>query len=129
VPLAQVHRDAVPHSRRCPRFHAEPLTVVRRRGNPFAGAQKRLPHRAYIGRQGPWRRTDCEEIAVAAAQIACGAEHLLWAGARGIESGRTVIGFDTPEKARAMQAWIDASGIADRPPPEPPPNLPQLKVG
>jgi hypothetical protein len=43
--------------------------------------------------------------------------------------GRTVLGFDTPEKARAMQTWIDVSGIADRPLPEPPPNMPQLKVG
>jgi hypothetical protein len=40
-----------------------------------------------------------------------------------------VFGFDTPEKAQAMQAWIDASGIANRPPPELPPNYPQLKVG
>jgi hypothetical protein len=103
--------------------------MVRRRGNPFADAQKRLPHRAYIGRQGPWLRADREEIDAAAARIAGGAEYLSWAGARGIERGRTVIGFDTPEKARAMEAWIDASGIADRPPPEPPPNLPQLKVG
>ena len=103
--------------------------MVRRWGNPFADAQKRLPHRAYIGRQGPWRRVDREEIDAAAARIAGGAEYLLWAGARGIESGRTVIGFDTPEKARRMQAWIEASRIADRPLPEPPPNLPQLKVG
>jgi hypothetical protein len=43
--------------------------------------------------------------------------------------GRTVFGFDTPEKAQAMQIWIDASGIADRPLPEAPPNLPQLKAG
>jgi hypothetical protein len=103
--------------------------VVMRRGNPFVDAQKRLRHRAYIGRQGPWRRVDREEIDAAAARIAAGAGYLSWAGARGTEMGRTVVGFDTPEKAQAMQAWIDASGIADRPLPEPPPNLPQLKVG
>ena len=103
--------------------------MVRRRGNPFADAQKRLPHRAYIGRQGPWRRVDREEIDAAATRIAAGAEYLLWAGARGIESARTVIGFDTPKKAQLMQAWVEASGIADRPLPEPPPNQPQLKVG
>ena len=103
--------------------------MVTRRGNPFADAQKRLPHRAYIGRQGPWRTVDREEIDAAAARIAGGAEFLSWAGGRGTEMGRTVFGFDTPEKAQAMQAWIDASGIADRPLPEPPPNLPQLKVG
>jgi hypothetical protein len=103
--------------------------MVRRRGNPFADAQKRLPHRAYIGRQGPWRREDREEIDATATRIAGGAEYLSWGGARGIEAGRTVFSFDTPEKARAMQGWIDTSGIADRPLPEPPPNLPQLKVG
>jgi len=105
------------------------VIVATRRGNPFANAQKRLPHRAYIGRQGPWRRVDREEIDAAAARIAGGAEYLSWAGGRGTEFGRTVFGFDTPEKARSMQAWIDALGIADRPLPEPPPNYPQLKVG
>ena len=103
--------------------------MVRRRGNPFADAQKRLPHRAYIGRQGPWRRVDREEIDAAAARIAGGAEYRSWAGRRGTEMGRTVFGFDTPEKARAMQTWIDVSGIANRPLPEPPPKQPQLKVG
>jgi hypothetical protein len=39
-----------------------------------------------------------------------------------------VLCFDTAEKARAMQAWIDASGIASRPRPEPPPDYPQLKT-
>jgi hypothetical protein len=105
------------------------VIVATRRGNPFAHAQKRLPHRAYIGRQGPWRRVDREEIDAAAARIAGGAEYLSWASRRGTEIGRTVLGFDTLEKAQAMQAWIDASGIADRPLPEPPPNYPQLKVG
>jgi hypothetical protein len=105
------------------------VIVATRRGNPFANAQKRLPHRAYIGRQGPWRRVDREEIDAAAARIAGGAEYLSWGGRRGIEIGRTVFGFDTSGKARAMQAWIDASDIADRPLPEPPPNYPQLKVG
>ena len=78
--------------------------MVRRRGNPFADAQKRLPHRAYIGRQGPWRRVDREEIDAAAARIADGAEYLPWAGGRGTEMGRTGFAFDTPEKAQAMQA-------------------------
>jgi hypothetical protein len=129
VPLAQVHRDTVPNSLRGTRLHAEPLIVVRRRGNPFANAQKRLPYRACIGRQVPWRRVDREEIDATAARIAGEAEYTSWAGGRGAEMGRTMFGFDTPEKAQAMQAWVDASGIADRPLPEPPPNLPQLKVG
>jgi hypothetical protein len=101
----------------------------RRRDNPFADAQKRLPHRAYIGRQGPWRRVDREETDAASARIAGGAKYLSWAGARGTEMERTVFGFDTPEKAQAMQACINVAGIAARLFPEPPPNLPQLKVG
>ena len=61
--------------------------------------------------------------------IAADGEHLIYEGARGEELGCRVIAFDAPEKAQAMQAWIDTSRIADRPRPEPPPDYPQLKVG
>jgi hypothetical protein len=53
---------------------------------------------------------DREEIDATATRIG-EAEHISWAGGRGTETGRTVFGFDTAEKAQAMQAWIDASGI------------------
>jgi len=91
--------------------------VVRRRGNPFANAQKRLPYRAYIGRQGPWRRVDREEIDATAARIAGEAEYTSWAGGRGAEMGRTMFGFDTPEKAQAMQAWVDEALELQKPAP------------
>jgi hypothetical protein len=103
--------------------------MVRRKGNPFAEKQRRLPHRAYIKREGPWRPADREELEVACRRIANGAEYLIWAGSRGPELGCTVIGFDISRKAVEMQVWIDASGIADRPRPQSPPDLPQLKCG
>lgn len=60
--------------------------------------------------------------------IASGAEYLAYAGTRGDELCCRVFCFDRVEKARAMQAWIDASGIANRPAPAPS-NHPQLRVG
>jgi hypothetical protein len=47
--------------------------------------------------------------------IAASAEYLAYAGTRGDELYCRVFCFDTAEKARAMQAWIDASGIENRP--------------
>jgi hypothetical protein len=103
--------------------------MVRRRGNPFAEKQRRLPHRAFIKREGPWRPADWDEIEAACRRIANGAEYLTWSGSRGLELGCTVIGFDTSKKAVEMQVWIDTGGIADRPLPQSPPGLPQLKCG
>jgi hypothetical protein len=105
------------------------LIVVRRRGNPFAVAQKRLPHKALLRREEPLRKADEEELNAVCKRIAQEAEYLCYAGSRGEENGCKVICFDAPEKASAMRVWIDASGIASRPRPEPPPNYPQLKVG
>jgi len=91
--------------------------------------QRRLPHKALMRREEPLRRADEEELARMCKRIAHGSEHLAYAGSRGEENGCKVVCFDTAEKARAMQVWIDVSGIASRPRPEPPPNYPQLKVG
>jgi hypothetical protein len=103
--------------------------MVRRRGNPFAEQLRRLPHKALLRREDPFRKVDQEDLDAACKRIARGAEYLCYAGSRGAENGCKVICFDMPEKARAMQAWIEASGIASRPRPEPPPSYPQLKVG
>jgi hypothetical protein len=68
---------------------------------------------------------DLEEIDAACQRIANGTEYLeylRWSVSRGAENGCTIIGFDTPENAAEMQAWINANGIADRPPPESAPN-------
>jgi hypothetical protein len=89
--------------------------MARRKANPFADKLRRLPYRASIKRDGPFRRGDDAEIEAACVRIAAGAEFISYAGSRGEESGCKVLGFDTPEKAREMQAWIDESGIATRP--------------
>jgi hypothetical protein len=108
---------------------AEPLIVVRRRENPFAAQKARLPYRALFRRDEPLRPTDRDELEAVTLSIAAGGELLIYEGMRGDELGCCVIAFDAPEKAQAMQAWIDTSRIADRPRPEPPPDYPQLKVG
>lgn len=102
--------------------------MVRRRGNPFAGARQRLPHKALLRREDRLRPSDDDEVMAVMLSIAAGAEYLAYAGSRGDELNCRVFCFDTAEKARAMQAWIDASGIANRPGPSPS-NHPQLKVG
>jgi hypothetical protein len=103
--------------------------VVRRRENPFAAKKARLPYKALLRREEPLRPTDRDELEAVTLSIAAGGEYLIYEGMRGDELGCRVIAFDAPEKAQAMQAWIDTSRIADRPRPEPPPDYPQLKVG
>lgn len=102
--------------------------MVRRRGNPFANTLKRLPHKALMRRDEPPRRSDDDEVIAMMLSVAAGAEYLSYAGARGEELYCRVFCFDMAEKARAMQAWIDASGIESRPALAPS-NHPQLKVG
>jgi hypothetical protein len=102
--------------------------MVRRRGNPFASTVKRLPHKALMRRDEPLLPSDNDEVMAVMVSIAAGAEYLAYAGTRGDELYCRVFCFDTAEKARAMQAWTDASGIANRPAPVPQ-NHPQLKVG
>lgn len=102
--------------------------MARRRGNPFAGQRMRLPHKALLRRDDPLRRSDDDEVMAVMLSVAAGAEYLAYAGTRGDELNCRVFCFDTAEKAHAMQAWIDASGIENRPAPAPS-NHPQLKVG
>jgi hypothetical protein len=94
--------------------------VVRRRHNPFAAQRKR--------RDDPLRKADQDELEAVMLNIASGGEYVSYAGTDGDDNGCRVFAFDTPEKAQAMQSWIDASGIASRPRPQPP-DFPQLKVG
>ena len=102
--------------------------MVRRSTNAFAAMQRRLPHKALLHREGPFRRVDSEELEAACRRIADGAEYLTYAGGRGPEIDCKVICFDTAEKAQAMQAWIAESDIETRPAPMPFPG-PQLRVG
>jgi hypothetical protein len=103
--------------------------MVRRRTNPFAEQKKRLRYKALLRRDDPLRPPDSDELEAVKLSIASGGDYLSYAGNRGDEIGCTVFCFDSEEKARAMQAWLDASGITDRPKPESPPDFPQLKVG
>ena len=96
---------------------------------PPTAKKARLPYKALLRREEPLRPTDRNELEAVTLSIAAGGKFLIYEGMRGDELGCRVIAFDAPEKARAMQAWIDTSRIADRPRPEPPPNYPQLKVG
>ena len=91
--------------------------MVRRKANPFSEKLRRLPHRATIKREDPFRRVDWTEIEAVCVRIAAGAEFISYAGHRGEESGCHVFGFDAPEKAREMTAWIERSNIATRPSP------------
>jgi len=79
-------------------------------------------------RDEPLRRSDDDEVVAVMLSVAAGAEYLAYAGSRGDELYCRVFCFDAAEKARAMQAWIDASGIESRPTPAPS-NHPQRKVG
>lgn len=103
-------------------------SMVRRRGNPFAEKQRRLRHKALMRRDDPLLPSDANELDAVIRSVASGSEYLSYAGTQGDELYCRVFCFDTAEKARAMQAWIEASGIARRPVPEPA-NIPQLKIG
>lgn len=102
--------------------------MVGRRGNPFAEARRRLPYKAIMRREDPLRPSDDDDVMAMLVSIAYGAEYLAYAGSRGNELYCRVFCFDKAEKARAIQAWIDASGIERRPPP-PRSNHPRLKGG
>jgi hypothetical protein len=56
--------------------------MARRRGNPFAGALKRLPHKALLRRDEPLLPSDHDEVMAVMLSIAAGAEYLAYAGNR-----------------------------------------------
>ena len=92
--------------------------MVRAKHNPFAAKKRKFPHRAFIKREAPFRRADREDVEAACVRAAAGAGYIFYAGSRGDELGCKVYGFDTADKARAMQEWIDTTGIATRPLPK-----------
>jgi hypothetical protein len=65
--------------------------MVRRSTNAFAATQRRLPHKALLHREGPFRRVDSEELETACRRIADGAKYLAYAGGRGAEIDCKVI--------------------------------------
>jgi len=72
--LPPLHRNALHHTLCCARIHEESLGMVRRRGNPFAEKLKRLPFKALLRRDEPFRPCDADEIAAMKLSIASGAE-------------------------------------------------------
>lgn len=90
--------------------------MVRRSENSFAAKKRRLPYRARISRTEGFVRQDAEAIEAECRRIAGNAEYLHWCQSdRGEREDVRLYAFDTPEKAAAMQAWLDANDIAKRP--------------
>ena len=78
--------------------------------------RRRMPYVAKIRRDDPFRLADRREIEAMVKRIAAACEHLRIAGGRE-DAGFLLFHFSTWAKARAMQHWIDRSGIAGRPMP------------
>lgn len=91
--------------------------MVRRSVNSFAAQQKRLPHRAIYHREDVLRESDRKRLDAVIAEIADDSESMIHAGTRKEGWYARIIRFDTAEKAKAMQAWLDKSGIAKWPAP------------
>ena len=87
------------------------------RHNPVASKRRRLPYVTKIKRGDPFRPEDEREIEAMCKRIDAAGEVLALAGWREDASYR-VFHFATWAKARAMQHWIDRSGIAHRPMPK-----------
>lgn len=79
--------------------------------------RRRMPFVAKIKRDDPFTAADTQEIYRMCRRIAAAAEHCSFAGWRE-NAGFLVYHFTTWAKARAMQHWIDRSGIAHRPMPK-----------
>lgn len=90
----------------------------RRKGEDTIAAKKRrMPFVAKIKREDPFRSDDSREIQAMCKRIAASSEFMSLAGWRE-DAGFVVLHFTTWAKARAMQHWIDRSGIAHRPMPK-----------
>jgi hypothetical protein len=92
--------------------------MARRKGeDTLDRKRRRMPFTAKIKREDPFCSADQRKIEAMCRRIAGAAEHCALAGWRA-ESGYRVYHFTTWAKARAMQHWIDRSGIAHRPMPK-----------
>ena len=90
----------------------------RRRGeDSIASRKRRIAYVAKIRRDDPFRPEDEREIEAMCRRIAAAGEFMVLAGWRE-DAGFRVFHFPTWAKARAMQHWIDRSGIAGRPMPK-----------
>lgn len=95
--------------------------MVRKRGGDTPEAKRRrMPYVAKIKREDPFKPfkpEDRREIEAACRRVAGAAEFHSSAGWRE-DDGYLVFHFTTWAKARAMQHWIDRTGIARRPMPK-----------
>jgi len=78
---------------------------------------RRMPFVAKIKRDDPFHPNDLREISAMCRRIAGSSEYLSKAGWRE-DADYSVYRFTTWARARAMQHWIDRSGIAHRPMPK-----------
>jgi len=92
---------------------------MRRKGeDTFSMKRRRMPYVAKIKRQDPFRPADSREIEAMVKRIAAAGETFSIAGWRE-DAGFLLFHVPTWAKARALQHWIDRSGIAQRPMPTP----------
>ena len=90
----------------------------RRKGeDTFAAKRRRMPYVAKLRREDPFKPEDAREVEAACRRVAAASEFMVLAGWRE-DSGYRVYYFTTWAKARAMQHWLDRSGIAHRPMPK-----------
>jgi hypothetical protein len=90
----------------------------RRRGeDSIASRKRRMPYVAKIKRDDSLLPEDEREIEAMCRRIAAAGEFMALAGWRD-DAGFRVFHFPTWAKARAMQHWIDRSGIVHRPMPK-----------
>lgn len=100
------------------RGSSELLELAKRKSEDTADKKRRrMPFVAKIRREDPFTTEDASEIYRMCRRIAAAAEHCSFAGWRE-DAGFRVFHFTTWAKARAMQHWIDRSGIAHRPTPK-----------
>ena len=90
----------------------------RKGGDTFAMKRRRMPYVAKLKRDDRFRLADKCEIEAMVKRIAAAGEHFAIVGWRE-DAGFLLFHFPTWAKARAMQHWIDRSGIAHQPMPTP----------
>ncbi len=91
--------------------------MARRSTNSHREKVKCLPCVARLRREPPFSSADERELKEAADRIAGPNGWYSMAGFRADRCGR-IYRFATTVEAEDMQAWIDGSGIEDRPPPK-----------
>lgn len=85
----------------------------RKSADTIDAKRRRMPYVAKIKREDPFSTADTQETHHMCRRIAAASEYCSLAGWRE-DAGFKILHFATWAKARAMQHWIDRSGIAHR---------------